>query len=56
MAVLLLVLLLAIVFAGLGFLVKVLWWVALAVLVIWLLGFVFRSADAAGGRGRWYRW
>ncbi|MFJ4653295.1 hypothetical protein ACIP5Y_18695 [Nocardia sp. NPDC088792] len=56
MAVLLLVLLLALVFAGLGFLVKVLWWVAIAVLVIWLLGFAFRSADSAGTRSRWYRW
>ncbi|MEV6768794.1 hypothetical protein AB0N05_09235 [Nocardia sp. NPDC051030] len=56
MAVLLLVLLLALLFAGLGFVVKVLWWVAIVVLVIWILGFVFRSADSAGTRGRWYRW
>ncbi|MFE2994739.1 hypothetical protein ACFXG4_06975 [Nocardia sp. NPDC059246] len=43
-------------FAGLGFLVKVLWWIAIAVLVGWGLGFVFRTADSSGGRGRWYRW
>ncbi|MEU3840485.1 MULTISPECIES: hydrophobic protein [unclassified Streptomyces] len=52
----LLVLLLAIVLFGLGFAVKVLWWIALAVLVVWLLGFLLRSTSAAGGRGRWYRW
>ncbi|MEV0975350.1 hydrophobic protein [Streptomyces sp. NPDC049915] len=52
----LLVLLLAIVLFGLGFAVKVLWWIALAVLVVWLLGFLLRSTGAAGGRGRWYRW
>ncbi|KUL37317.1 hydrophobic protein [Streptomyces sp. NRRL F-4489] len=52
---LLLVLLLALILFGAGFAVKVLWWVALAVLVLWLLGFVFRAADGAGRR-RWYRW
>ncbi|WP_433567429.1 hypothetical protein ACQP1O_20865 [Nocardia sp. CA-151230] len=56
MAVLLLVLLLAVVLAGLGFLVKALWWVAVVVLVIWIFGFVFPTADSAGSRGRWYRW
>ncbi|GHG51015.1 hydrophobic protein [Streptomyces griseocarneus] len=55
---LLLVLLLALILFGAGFAIKVLWWVAVAVLVIWLLGFVMRSADsgAGRGRGRWYRW
>ncbi|MFC5910611.1 hydrophobic protein [Streptacidiphilus monticola] len=53
---LLLVLLLAILLFGVGFAVKVLWWVALAVLVVWLLGFLFRGAAGAGGRSRWYRW
>ncbi|GAA2324434.1 MULTISPECIES: hydrophobic protein [Streptomyces] len=52
----LLVLLLALVLFGVGFAVKVLWWVALAVLVVWLLGFVLRSTSAGGGRSRWYRW
>ncbi|NEY33856.1 hydrophobic protein [Streptomyces sp. PRKS01-65] len=53
---LLLVLLLAIVLFGAGFAVKVLWWIALAVLVLWLLGFVARGTSASGSRGRWYRW
>ena len=49
------VLLLAAILFGLGFAVKVLWWVAIAVLVVWILGFVFRAAEG-GGRRRWYRW
>jgi hypothetical protein len=52
MAALLLVLLLALILFGAGFAVKVLWWVAIAVLVLWLIGFVARGADGA----RWYRW
>ncbi|MFC9430158.1 MULTISPECIES: hydrophobic protein [unclassified Streptomyces] len=53
---LLLVLLLVLILFGAGFAVKVLWWIALAVLVLWLLGFVARSAGPSGGRSRWYRW
>ena len=53
---LLIVLLLALILFGAGFALKALWWIAIIVLVIWLLGFVFRSAGPAGGRGRWYRW
>ena len=52
MGVVLLVLLLALVLGGLGFAVHVLWWIALAVLAIWLIGFVVRGAEGA----RWYRW
>ncbi|MFI9645261.1 hydrophobic protein [Streptomyces sp. NPDC052040] len=52
----LLVLLLALILFGVGFAVKILWWIALAVLVIWLLGFLVRGTTAAGGRSRWYRW
>ncbi|QEU90573.1 hypothetical protein [Streptomyces kanamyceticus] len=52
----LLVLLLALLLFGAGFAVKVLWWIAIAVLVIWLLGFVMRSSTATGSRSRWYRW
>ncbi|MFF5701181.1 hydrophobic protein [Streptomyces sp. NPDC012794] len=48
---LLLVLLLILLLLGAGFAVKVLWWVAIAVLVLWLVGFVAR-----GSGGRWYRW
>ncbi|MCD0482347.1 DUF5670 family protein [Streptacidiphilus sp. ASG 303] len=53
---LLLVLLLALVLFGAGFALKALWWIAVIVLIVWALGFVFRSAGSGGGRGRWYRW
>ena len=53
---LLLVLLLALVLFGAGFAIKILWWIAVAVLAIWLVGFLVRTTDSAGTRGRWYRW
>ncbi|MFE2427610.1 hydrophobic protein [Streptomyces sp. NPDC059373] len=53
---LLLVLLLVLILFGAGFAVKILWWIALAVLVVWLIGFVTRGAAPGGGRSRWYRW
>jgi hypothetical protein len=46
----LLVLLLAVLLFGAGFAVEILWWIALAVLVVWLLGFVLRGTAAGGGR------
>ena len=52
MALILLVLILAILFGGLGFILPALWWVAAIVLVVWLIGFAAR----AGEGGRWYRW
>jgi membrane protein YdbS with pleckstrin-like domain len=52
MALILLVLLLAILFGGLGFILHALWWVAVVVAVVWLIGFVVRAGE---GR-RWYRW
>lgn len=52
MGAVLLVLLLAAILFGVGFAVHVLWWIALAVLVIWLIGFFIRGAEGA----RWYRW
>jgi hypothetical protein len=55
-AVILLVLLVALILGGLGFAVHVLWWIALIVLALWLLGFLFRAADGSGRRSRWYRW
>ena len=45
------VLLLAALLFGVGFAVHFLWIIAAVVLVLWLIGFVARSADAA-----WYRW
>ncbi len=51
MIALLLVLLLAALLFGVGFAAHFLWIIAAIVLVVWLIGFVARSADAA-----WYRW
>ncbi|MER5207779.1 hydrophobic protein [Streptomyces sp. NPDC002825] len=48
---LLLVLLVILILFGAGFAVEVLWYIAIAVLVLWLLGFLMRS-----GNSRWYRW
>jgi hypothetical protein len=57
MGIILVALLVVIVLAVLGFVgaLHVLWWIAIAALVIWLLGFLLR---AGGGRSRrrWYRW
>ncbi|WP_103534582.1 hydrophobic protein [Streptomyces sp. SM11] len=53
---LLLVLLLALVLFGVGFAVKSLWWIAVIVLALWLIGFLVRPAANGGRRGRWYRW
>ncbi|MEU1528747.1 hydrophobic protein [Streptomyces fagopyri] len=53
---LLVVLLLALLLFGAGFAVQALWWIAVIVLAVWLLGFVVRPGAAGGRRGRWYRW
>ena len=55
MALILIVLLLALILGGLGFAIHILWWIALIVLVIWLLGFLVRMGEGSS-RGRWYRW
>jgi hypothetical protein len=47
------VLLLAVLLFGIGFALHVLWWIALIVLVLWLLGFVLRGPQRSH---RWYRW
>jgi hypothetical protein len=52
MGAVLLVLLLALLLGGLGFAAHLLWWIALIVLAIWLVGFFVRSAEGS----RWYRW
>jgi hypothetical protein len=47
---LLLVLLLALLLFGAGFAVKALWWIAVIVLVVWLIGFVARPKGSTGRR------
>jgi len=44
MLLVLLALLITLIVTGAGFALHVLWWVALAALVIWLIGFFFRRA------------
>jgi hypothetical protein len=46
------VLLLALIFGGIGFAVHALWWIALVLLAVWVIGFFVRGAEGA----RWYRW
>jgi hypothetical protein len=58
MAIILIALIVVLILGGLGFLIHVLWWLALAALVIWLAGFLLRRGETAGGsrRHRWYQW
>jgi Trk-type K+ transport system membrane component len=57
MLVILAALLIVLILGGLGFAIHVLWWIALAALAIWLLGFLIRAGEtAAGPRRRWYYW
>ncbi len=44
MLLMLLALLIILIIAGAGFALHVLWWVAIAALVIWLIGFFVRRA------------
>lgn len=53
--VILLVLLLALLFGGLGFAVHILSFVVAIVLIFWLVGFGVGRGHAEGARG-WYRW
>jgi hypothetical protein len=58
MAVILVALLVVLILFGLGFAIHVLWWIALAALVIWALGFFLRVGEtiARPRRRRWYNW
>ena len=53
MPVILIALMVVLILGGLGFALHVLWWLALIALVLWLLGFVFRSSHTR--RRTWYR-
>ena len=56
MDVILLALLLALLFGGLGFAMHALWIVAVIVFVAWLIGFGVTRGAGSGGHARWYRW
>jgi hypothetical protein len=54
MAVVLLFLLLALILAGAGFAVHILWVAAVVVFVLWAIGWIIGVAEGEGRR-RWYR-
>lgn len=51
-----LVLLLALALSGAGIALETLWWIALIVLAVRLLGFLVRPAGRGGRSGHCYRW
>ncbi|MGH7776663.1 MAG: hydrophobic protein [Candidatus Dormibacterales bacterium] len=53
-AALIVLLLILIVFGAGGLALHVLWYLLIAAVILWLIGFFLRGAS--GGRGRWYRW
>jgi hypothetical protein len=53
--ILLLVLLLVLIVAGLGFVLHVLWFVAVVFFLLWLVGYALGRGERAG-RHRFYRW
>jgi hypothetical protein len=57
MVALIILLLILAVFGGLGFAAHVLWFVLIAAVVLWILGFFVGGVEAHAGRRRWYgRW
>ncbi len=56
MVALIVLLLILAIFGGIGFAAHVLWWVLIAALILWVIGFFIGGVEA-GGRRRWYgRW
>jgi hypothetical protein len=57
MVALVVLLLILALFGGLGFVENFLWFVLIAALVLWAVGFLVGGVDAGVGRRRWYgRW
>jgi len=67
MAVILVALLVVVILFGIGFAIHVLWWLALAALLVWVLGFFLRVGDTVARprrrnwfnrapRRSWYYW
>jgi len=56
MIALVVLLLLLLLLGGFGFAAHVLWYVLIAALIIWAIGFFVGGAADAGGRRGWYRW
>ena len=51
MGIILLVLLLALILGGLGFAIHILWWIALVVLVVWLVGVLVQTCTYGSAAG-----
>jgi hypothetical protein len=57
MIALIVLLLILAVFGGLGFAAHFLWFVLIAAVILWVLGFFVGGVEAGIGRRRWYgRW
>ncbi|HEV3128751.1 MAG TPA: hypothetical protein VMU90_03600 [Solirubrobacteraceae bacterium] len=57
MVALVVLLLLLAIFGGLGFAAHFLWFVLIAAVVLWALGFLIGGVESGVGRRRWYgRW
>jgi hypothetical protein len=53
---LLAVILILLLAGGMGLALHGLWWIALTLLVLWLVGFIVRGVADADSRSLWYRW
>jgi uncharacterized membrane protein YraQ (UPF0718 family) len=57
MVALIILLLILAIFGGLGFAVHFLWWILIAALILWVIGFFIGGVESGVGRRRWYgRW
>jgi hypothetical protein len=56
MVALIVLLLILAIFGGLGFAAHVLWFVLIAAVILWLIGFMIGGVESGVGRRRWYRW
>jgi hypothetical protein len=56
MVALIVLLLILAIFGGLGFAAHVLWFVLIAAVILWVLGFLIGGVESGMGRRRWYRW
>lgn len=56
MIALIVLLLILAIFGGLGFAAHILWFVLIAAVILWVLGFLIGGVESGMGRRRWYRW
>jgi hypothetical protein len=57
MVALIVLLLIIAIFGGLGFAAHFLWWILIAAVILWVIGFFVGGMESGLGRRRWYgRW